>query len=105
MVGVPGTGKTLAVQELLGEETGVFILPLDPLELVKELQASKEKQRLLPRIANVSRMTGREVVLHIDDIENMVGNDSATHSTLLNLMAGVKRMDFISLHRLIILKK
>ncbi len=94
MVGVPGTGKTLAVEELLQEETGVFILPIDPYELQKELRQNKEKQTLLPRISNISRMTGKRVILHVDDIENMVEGDDETHSTLLNLMAGVRESGF-----------
>jgi SpoVK/Ycf46/Vps4 family AAA+-type ATPase len=94
MVGVPGTGKTLAVEEILQEETGVFILPIDPLELVKELNEDKDRQTLLPRISDVSRKTGKRVVLHVDDIENMVQNEQSTHSTLLNLMAGIRENDF-----------
>lgn len=94
MIGVPGTGKTLIVEELLQEETGLFILPIDPFELQKELAKSKDKQHLMPRIAEVARITGRQVVLHVDDIENMVGKDEATNSTLLNLMAGVQESGF-----------
>jgi len=94
LVGSPGTGKTLVARQLLHEETGVFILPLDPLELAKELQADKEKQTILPRIAEVSRSTGKRIVLHIDDIENMVQNKEDTHSTMLNLMAGIRDSGF-----------
>jgi AAA+ superfamily predicted ATPase len=94
MIGVPGTGKTLVAERLLQEETGIFILPIDPFELQKELIQPKEKQRLMPRIAEVGRITGRRVVLHVDDIENMVGEDEHTNSTLLNLMAGVQESGF-----------
>jgi ATP-dependent 26S proteasome regulatory subunit len=94
MIGVPGTGKTLVAERLLQEETGLFILPIDPFELQKELMQPKEKQRLMPRIAEVGRVTGRRVVLHVDDIENMVGENEHTNSTLLNLMAGVQESGF-----------
>lgn len=94
MIGVPGTGKTLVVEELLNEDTGIFIVPLDPLELQKDLLQDKNAQKLLPRISQVARITSRPVVLHIDDIENIMGEDQYTHSTLLNLMAGVKESGF-----------
>jgi hypothetical protein len=94
MIGVPGTGKTLVTERLLQEETGIFILPIDPFELQKELMKPTEKQTLMPRIAEVGRVTGRRVVLHIDDIENMVGEDERTNSTILNLMAGVQESGF-----------
>lgn len=94
MIGVPGTGKTLIVEQLLNEETGLFILPIDPLELLRELAKKKEEQRLLPRIAQVARFTGRQVILHVDDLENMVEGDRDTHSTMLNLMAGVRESGF-----------
>jgi SpoVK/Ycf46/Vps4 family AAA+-type ATPase len=102
LIGVPGTGKTLVVERLLQEETGIFIVPLDPFELHKELSQPKEKQYLMPRIAEVGRITGKQVVLHVDDIENMVQGDeniystapNDIHSTMLNLMAGVKESGF-----------
>lgn len=94
MVGVPGTGKTLVAEWVLREETGLFILPIDPFELQKEIAQPKEKQRLMPRIAEIARSTGRRVVLHVDDIENMVGSNEVTNSTMLNLMAGVQESGF-----------
>jgi hypothetical protein len=94
MIGVPGTGKTLLVERLLQEETGLFVLPIDPFELQKELAQPKEKQSLLPRIAEVGRITGKRVVLHVDDIENMVDEKEVTNSTMLNLMAGVQESGF-----------
>ncbi len=94
LVGVPGTGKTLIIEQLLHEDTGVFILPVDPLELHKELMKDKSDQTLLPRIAEVANGTGRRVILHIDDIETMAKEDSAIHSTLLNLMAGINDSGF-----------
>lgn len=94
MIGVPGTGKTLMVEQLLQEETGLFVLPIDPFELQKEVAKPKEKQSLMPRIAEVARITGKRVVLHVDDIENMVGADEVTNSTMLNLMAGVQESGF-----------
>ncbi len=94
MIGVPGTGKTLVVERLLQEETGIFLLPIDPFELQKELSKPKEKQFLLHRIAEVGRLTGKRVVLHVDDIENMVDGEEDTNSTMLNLMAGVQESGF-----------
>lgn len=94
MIGVPGTGKTLIAERLLQEETGLFVLPIDPFELQKELAKPKEKQQLMPRIAEVGRITGKRVVLHVDDIENMVEGDEDTNSTMLNLMAGVQESGF-----------
>ncbi|MEK7071195.1 MAG: ATP-binding protein, partial [Patescibacteria group bacterium] len=41
--------------------------------------------------------TGRRVILHIDDIEHLVENQNesrSTHSTLLNLMAGIRDSGF-----------
>jgi AAA+ superfamily predicted ATPase len=94
MIGVPGTGKTLVVERLLQEETGIFVLPIDPFELQKELRQPKERQTLLPRIAEIGRITGKRVVLHVDDIENMVDEHEDTNSTMLNLMAGVQESGF-----------
>ncbi len=94
MIGVPGTGKTLLVERLLQEETGLFVLPIDPFELQKELILPKEKQTLMPRIAQVARITGKQVILHVDDIENMVSEAQVTNSTMLNLMAGVQESGF-----------
>jgi ATP-dependent 26S proteasome regulatory subunit len=94
MVGVPGTGKTLLVERLLQQETGLFVLPIDPFELQTEVAKPKDKQTLMPRIAEVARITGKRVILHVDDIENMVGETQATNSTMLNLMAGVQESGF-----------
>lgn len=94
MIGVPGTGKTLLVERLLQEETGLFVLPIDPFELQKELAMPKEKQRLMPRIAEIARITGKRVILHVDDIENMILPGEVTNSTMLNLMAGVQESGF-----------
>jgi len=97
MMGVPGTGKTHAVRVLLQEDTGVFILPIDPFELQKEIANPKDKQTLMPRIAEIARITGKGVVLHVDDVENMVGENEKTSSTLLNLMAGVQESGFYTM--------
>jgi len=94
LIGVPGTGKTEVIKLLLQTETGLFILPINPLELLKELSNEKPKQTLLPRIAEVSRKTRRKVILHVDDIENMVLAEKDTSSTIINLMKGVQESGF-----------
>lgn len=98
LAGVPGTGKTLIVERLLQEDTGLFILPVDPLYLATELRLDPKNQKLFPRIAEVARSTGRRVILHVDDIEDIVQDDQdktvTTKSTMLNLMAGVKDNGF-----------
>lgn len=94
LIGVPGTGKTLLAEEIIRERPDVFVLPFDPLDLAKEMVTEKEKQTLMPRIAEISRITGKSIIFHIDDIENMVKEDEKTNSTMLNLMAGLKDSDF-----------
>ncbi|MEK7521574.1 MAG: ATP-binding protein [Patescibacteria group bacterium] len=99
LVGVPGTGKTLVAEQFLQRDIGVFLLPIDPLHLAQELYAPPEKKRILPRISQVFAQTGIPVVLHIDDIENVLqGKEQNTiNSTLLNLMAGVRESGFFVL--------
>lgn len=94
LVGVPGTGKTLIVEKLLHKDLGLFILPIDPFELHQELAIPKDKQTLMSRISEVAKITGKRVILHVDDIENMAGENERTNSTLLNLMAGVQESGF-----------
>jgi transitional endoplasmic reticulum ATPase len=48
----------------------------------------------MPRIGEIARITGKRVVLHVDDIENMIGENEVTNSTMLNLMAGVQESGF-----------
>lgn len=93
LVGIPGTGKTLAVGQLLCEDTGVLVVPIDPATLVGEMSKEGEKRTLLPRLHSVAAQTGRKVVLHVDDVEKMVVYEG-TYSTLLNLMAGVQESGF-----------
>ncbi len=93
MIGVPGTGKTLIIEELLQQDTGVLIIPIDPLELIKEMLLDKDEQTLLPRISEVSRKTGKKVILHIDDLEILAENAN-TYSTFLNLLAGIRECGF-----------
>ena len=45
LIGVPGTGKTLMAEYLLQEDTGVFILPLDPTQLSSDLKTSPESRK------------------------------------------------------------
>lgn len=99
LVGVPGTGKTLVAEYFLQKDIGVFLVPIDPLHLSQELSAPPEKKTILPRISQVSAQTGIPIVLHIDDIENiMQGKEqNAINSTILNLMAGVRESGFFVL--------
>ena len=90
LIGVPGVGKTLLVEQLLQEDTGIFIVPLDPRRLADELSLPVEKRTILPRISAVMNQTGIPVVLHMDDIENIAGQDQPTNAAFLNLMAGVR---------------
>lgn len=93
LIGVPGVGKTLLVEQLLQEDTGIFIVPLDPRRLADELSLPVVKQAILPRISAVMNQTGIPVVLHMDDIENIAGPDQPTNAAFLNLMAGVRDND------------
>lgn len=99
LVGVPGTGKTLVAEYFLQQDTGVFLVPIDPLHLARELQAKPEEKKLIPRISRVFAQTGIPIVLHIDDIENIVQGkeQNILNSTLLNLMAGVRESGFFVL--------
>lgn len=94
LIGVPGTGKTLIAEYLLREDTGVFILPLDPNQLKKDLSQSPENRTILPRIAKVFARTQTPVIIHMDDVENISASDTEINSTLLNLMAGVREQGF-----------
>lgn len=94
LVGVPGTGKTLVAEYLLQQDYGVFIVPIDPLNLARELSEPPEKKWILPRISQVFHQTRIPVILHIDDVENIAKEDQAINSALLNLMAGVRERGF-----------
>lgn len=94
MIGIPGTGKTLIAETLLKQETGTFILPIDALVLQEELRKPKDQQKLIQRIVEVGRISGKPVVLHVDDIEKIVQEGQDTNSTLLNIMAGVQESGF-----------
>ncbi len=93
MAGVPGTGKTHLVKQLISRDTDTFIIPVTPYRLLEELMAPSEKKELFPRIAQISRDTKKPVILHVDDIEEIAGEDSP-QSNFLNLMAGVKQQGF-----------
>lgn len=94
LVGVPGTGKTLIVEYFLNQDTGVFLVPLDPLNLAKELAQPPEKRTILPRISQVFKDTQIPIVIHLDDIENIAHGEEQINSTLLNLMQGVRDSGF-----------
>lgn len=94
LIGVPGTGKTELVKNLMLQDTGVFILPLDPKELEVELADKAEKRNIIPRINSVFAKTGIPVVLHMEDIENITTDEKQINSTLLNLMKGVRERGF-----------
>lgn len=94
LTGVPGTGKTLIAQHLLQEDTGIFLLPLDPAALATDIGSGPERRKIIPRIAQVFNKTNIPVVILIDDIENITSNESQINSTLLNLMAGVRENGF-----------
>lgn len=94
LAGVPGTGKTLAGEELLWQDTGLFTIPLDSQELLKELATEAARQTLMPRVSHVYQSTGIPVIIHLDDIENLTKGDKDTYSTLVNWMAGVRESGF-----------
>lgn len=94
LAGVPGTGKSLAARKLLTQDTGVFIVPMDPLHLVRDIQQPPEKRELLPRISHIRSLSQRPVVLQLDDVEKLFDKDNSTSSTFLNLMAGVQDQGF-----------
>lgn len=93
MAGVPGTGKTHLVKQFISQDTDTFIIPVTPYRLLEELMAPSEKKELFPRIAQISKDTKKPVILHVDDIEEIAGEDSP-QSNFLNLMAGVKQQGF-----------
>ena len=94
LIGVPGTGKTLIAEQLLSEDTGVLIVPITPIDLFKELTTEPSKQFMFKRISSVAKSTGKRVILHIDDVENITEEKEKTQSSLLNLMAGVTDSGF-----------
>ncbi len=93
-VGIPGTGKTLTAERLLQEDTGVFIVPLDINQLLADFLAPPERRRILPRISQVFTDTQIPIILHIDDIEELLKGGQDTTSQILNLMAGVRESGF-----------
>lgn len=93
LVGVPGTGKTLIAKHFIHKDSGVFFVPIDPLELGKELERSTEKKWIIDRISQIFNETGIPVVVQIDDIEN-IADEKSIRSSLLNLMAGIRNSGF-----------
>lgn len=94
-IGIPGTGKTLLAKEfLLTRDLGVFMVPVDGMELYSDFSQPTSRQMILPRIAQVFEETGMPVVLHLDDVELFVDPANPTQSKLLNLMAGIRSHGF-----------
>lgn len=89
LVGQPGTGKTLTVRELMKANSGVFIVPLEAYELACELSKSPEDREIFKHLETLKMQTGRQVILHVDDIEQLVEDGATTKTTLMNLFAGV----------------
>lgn len=92
LVGVPGTGKTLLVEQLLREDPGILIVPIDTATIMNDL-SNPYGQVILQRVARVASLTGKSVVLHIDDIEGIV-DANRDNSLMLNLMAGIRKTGF-----------
>lgn len=94
LCGVPGTGKSLGARKLFSQDTGVFIIPMDPLQLARDIEQPPEKRVLLPRITQIRSLTRKPVVLQLDDVEKLFDKGNRTSSTLLNLMSGVQEQGF-----------
>lgn len=94
LCGVPGTGKSLAAQQLLQENTGAFLIPMDPIQVAQDIALAPEKRKIIPRITQVRRLSGRPVILQLDDVEKLFDKGNNTSSALLNLMAGVQEQGF-----------
>lgn len=94
LCGVPGTGKSLGARKLLYQDTGVFIVPLDPMQVAKDIELPPEKREIIPRIAQIRTLTQKRVVLQLDDVEKLFDRENKTSSALLNLMAGVQEQGF-----------
>lgn len=94
LCGVPGTGKSLATRKLLYQDTGVFIIPMDPMLVAKDIENPPEKRKLMPRIAQIRSLSQRPVVLQLDDVEQLFERENKTSSALLNLMEGVQEQGF-----------
>jgi hypothetical protein len=89
IAGPTGTGKTSLVRELMVEDHGVLIVPLEPKELIKDLSMNDEEKVLIPQLKAMERAIGAPVIPHIDDIEQLVQKGMQTESALRNQMAGV----------------
>lgn len=92
--GVPGTGKSLAARKLFYKDTGVFVIPMDPMQLASDIEKSPEKRELLPRIAQIRALSQKPVILQLDDVEKLFDKENKTNPALLNLMAGVQEQGF-----------
>lgn len=92
LIGVPGTGKTLLAEYFLQQDLGVFLVPIPADIFARDLTKNK---KLIDRISSVAQETGIPVVIHVDDIESVGGEETTTvNSILMNLMAGVRERGF-----------
>lgn len=92
--GVPGTGKSLAARKVIHEDTGLFIIPIDPMLVAKDIDKPPEKRQIMPRIAQVRTLSQRPVILQLEDVEKTFDKNNPNTSALLNLMAGVQEQGF-----------
>lgn len=89
-IGAYGTGKTWNSLSFMLEDTGSFVVPVDPDKLVQDLKSEISLQKILPALDRVYSETDRSIVLLIDEVEKITSENSS-NAALLNLLAGVRR--------------